>query len=73
MPPAAATHQIVGETDRLNEVPHKTYHKHLFGDVASEQGKLLLNEAEAHLNNTSRGGATLAANVKGTRDLAMLL
>ena len=64
MPPAAATHQIVGETDRLNEVPHKTYHKYLFGDIANEMGQLHLLEADNHLNGTSRGGASLSANVK---------
>ena len=26
MPPAAANHQIIGATDRLNDLPHHTYH-----------------------------------------------
>ena len=33
MPPSANTHQIVGETDRLNDLAHQTYHKHLFDDI----------------------------------------
>jgi hypothetical protein len=66
MPPSASTHQIVGETDRLNDIPHKEHNKYIFGDVADEDGKLKLREGETFLNGISRGGATLCANVNGT-------
>ena len=69
MPLAAATHQIVGETDRLNEVPHKTYHKHLFGDIASEMGQLHLLEAEnfSFHNNHEEAKASYAAAITSAR------
>ena len=51
MPPAAATHQIIGETDRLNELPHQTYHKYLFDDIPTPDGMIRLEEAKANLNN----------------------
>ena len=44
MPPAAATHQIVGETDRLNQVPHITSSKYIFNGVPDDKGKLKLQE-----------------------------
>ena len=66
MPPAAATHQIVGEIDRLNQVPHVTSSKYIFDGIPSEDGQLKLKELETFLNSISRGGATLLANVNGT-------
>ena len=65
MPPASATHQIVGETDRLNDLQHQTYHKHIFDDIPTADGMIRLEEAKTHLNNINRGNATLLANVTG--------
>jgi hypothetical protein len=65
MPPSAANHQIVGETDRLNELAHQTYHKYLFDDIPTADGMVRLEEAKTHLNNINRGNATLWANVTG--------
>ena len=63
MPPSSANHQIVGETDRLNELAHQTYHKYLFDDIPTADGMVRLEEAKTHLNNINRGNATLWANV----------
>ena len=66
MPPAAATHQIVGETDRLNQVPHITSSKYIFNGVPDDKGKLKLQELDTFLNGIPRGGSNLLANAKGT-------
>ena len=50
MPPAAATHQIVGETDRLNQVPHITSSKYIFNGVPDDKGLLKLKELDVFLN-----------------------
>ena len=50
MPPAAATHQIVGETDRLNQVPHITSSKYIFNGIPDDKGLLKLKELDVFLN-----------------------
>ena len=66
MPPAAATHQIIGETDRLNQVPHVKFDTPIVPDVPSEDGKIIIELIKSKLNDITRGGATLLSNVEGT-------
>jgi hypothetical protein len=65
MPPAAATHQIVGELDRLDQIAHVKYNDALIPDMPTEDGQIILKTIENRMNDISRGGATLLANVNG--------
>lgn len=66
MPTAAATHQVVGETDRLNQVPHVYSNEYIFNGVPDAYGQVKLKKLDTFVNTITRGGATLYANCKGT-------